>query len=215
MIVFQPIGYRDYKKHFESKLKKIPHELIERGDFKIYFNDDEAHRVAELESGRNKEWDYIGYVIQYCLQDEYIKRLKKLNNIDESLWWITKPLTVPIGDTVNINIAMIHSACEVGFYYNKANKFSKAPMPIEEIRKMQILQHYSNWDPEGLIEMCAPRDEYYHEIHEIWNRVDKNTSTEELATIIEEVTEKVFGNKYFRKGTNILEIAKKIDLLIK
>ncbi len=109
---------------------------------------------------------------------------------------------------------MIDSACEVGFYYNKANKLSKAPMPIEEIRKMQILQHYSNWDPEGLIEMCAPRYEYYYEIHQIWNRVDKNTSTEELATIIEEVTEKVFGNKYFKKGTNILEIAKKIDSFI-
>lgn len=63
--------------------------------------------------------------------------------------------------------------------------------------------------------MSAPKDGNYYQIHEIWNRVDKNISTEQLATIIEEVTEKVFGNKYFRKGTNILEIAKKIDSLIK
>ncbi len=110
---------------------------------------------------------------------------------------------------------MIRSACEVGFYYNKANRFSKEPMPIEEIRKMQILQYYSNWDPEGLIEMCAPRDEYYYEIRQIWNRIDKNTSTEELAKIIEEVTEEVFGKNYIRKGTNILEIAKKIDSFVK
>lgn len=208
LIVFQPIGYRDYKKHFQLELKKIPHELIERGDFILYFDDEEAYRIAKVESSINEEWEYIGYVIQYCLQEEYVKHLMKLNYNDESF------LRVPIAHAESINLAMIYSNCEVGFYYNKANKFIKAPMPIEEIRKMQILQHYSKWDPEGLIEMCAPRNEYYYEIHQIWNRVHLNTSTKELVTIIEEVTRKTFGNRYLKRGTDILQIAKEIDSFI-
>lgn len=215
MIVFQPIGYRDYKRLHALEFKKIPCELIERGDFKLYFNDNEAHRAAELEGAENQEWDYIGYVIQYFLEDDYIAHLKRENNIDESIQEIARPLIVPAADTDIINDAMFHHACVAGFYYNAANKFSNESMPIEEIRRMQILQYYTKWDPAGLIEIGAPRDEYYYEIREICNRIDQNTSTEELAVIIEEVTRKAFGNMHYIKDANILDIAKKIDSFIK
>ncbi|NLN81403.1 MAG: hypothetical protein GX136_02505 [Clostridiales bacterium] len=124
---------------------------------------------------------------------------------------IKTPLKVPKTDGAKINNAFIYDAHIVGFFYNKANFQSEYPMETDEIRKLQILHHYTCWDPEGLIEMGAPRDEYFSEIHDIWSRVKRSTSTQELATIIASVTEEAFGGKYLKNKDDILKIANDID----
>ena len=95
MIVFQPIGYRDYKRHLEVNFKSIHIDLIKQGDMRIYLDDKEAHKVAKLESFKNQEWDYVAFVIQYCLEDEFMKCLMELSNIDTRDFFNKRPLFVP------------------------------------------------------------------------------------------------------------------------
>lgn len=215
MIVFRAIGLNEYHRYNKPTFKYIPIELIEQGEFEIYFDDEQAHQVAKTGSLNNSKWYYVGFVIQYCLKDEYIRRLKKVNGFASGQWLIKTPLKVPKTDGAKINNSIVHDAHVVGFYYNKANLNSEWPMEMNEIRKMQILQHYTSWDPDGLIESCAPRDEYYGEIQEIWSRMTENTTTEELAAIIIAVTEKAFGKKYLESNTDILKIVNSIDLFNK
>jgi len=211
MIVFSTTGLNEYHQCSGIKFKSIPLELIEKGEFEIYFDDKQAHRLAKEGSLNNPEWCYAGFVIQYCLGRGYIDYLKKVNGLESDQRPVKTPLKVPKADGAKINGALIGDAYVVGFYYNKANRRSELPMETEEIRRMQILQHYTRWDPDRLIEAGAPRDEYFSEIQEIWGRVAENTSTEELAAIIKAVTEKAFGVDYLKNKTDILKIAKQID----
>lgn len=214
MIAFRPIGIIEYNMNVQLGFKTIPAELIEQGNFKLYFDDLEAHRIAKLECVNNLEWGYTSFVIQYCIDENYLDDLRNTQNQGSKESLIKETVLIPEQDAQGVNEFVIDRAFIVGFYYNKKNRSSKYPIEKNEVRRLQILQEYSQWDPEKLIEMHAPRDEYYNEIHDIWKRVSENTTTAELAGIIKEVTENAFGTNYLKKDTDIFKIAQKIDQYI-
>lgn len=211
MILFRPVGINEYNAYVQLEFKAIPAELIEQGNFLFYFDDIEAHRIAKKESMRNSEWGYVSFIIQYCIEESYINYIRNTqkNRCEDKI--LKDILVIPKQEATNVNKSILGSACVIGFYYNTKNKFTTYPLEKNELRRLQIIQYYNHWDPMGFIDMHTPRDEYYGEINNIVARISENTSTEELAFIIKDVTEKAFGVDYLKRNSNIEQIALKID----
>lgn len=214
MIVFQPISYEDYLKYLEIDFKSIPNSLISRGDFSLYFDDDAVIDIIKNKYINSGKYGFMGFAIQYCLDDEYLNHLKTLHGYKKNEYGIKEQLLVPISDVNNINSSLLYSIEIFDFYYDEEKFEYCKTLSNLELRRLLILHYYNDWDPDGLLECGAPRDEYSGEIKKICNSVNINTTTEQLAGKIKEVNDRVWSNRYLKDKTNILDIARKIDTFL-
>ncbi|WP_041808133.1 DUF1871 family protein [Evansella cellulosilytica] len=71
-----------------------------------------------------------------------------------------------------------------------------------------VTKHVNNWDPELLLEMGAPDDEYEFEIERITKEISRCQDEIEVAEVIKDIFDDSFGRDFPLE--ECLEIAKKI-----
>ena len=76
MILFRPVGEKEYQLIKESGFKKFPPRLLGQPIFYPVLNEKYAREIAEKWNTKDKNSDYRGYVLRFNVEDEYIKSYK-------------------------------------------------------------------------------------------------------------------------------------------
>ncbi len=95
-----------------------------KGKFQLYLYDEVVRKILINKYAKSSVYGYMGFAIQYCFDNEYIKHLRVINGHKENEFGIKEPLLVPISDSDKINNSMLSNIEIFDFYFNK-EKFSK------------------------------------------------------------------------------------------
>jgi hypothetical protein len=77
MILYRPIGKKEYDLMKQNNFKKFPPRLSGQPIFYPVLNQEYAGKIAGEWNTKDKNSDYIGIITQFNINDEYINRFEK------------------------------------------------------------------------------------------------------------------------------------------
>lgn len=89
MILYRPIGKKEYDLIRESSFERFPPRLSWQPIFYPVLNIEYAKKIAKDWNTEDENSDYIGIITQFYVNDEYITRFEKHivgSSICEELW---------------------------------------------------------------------------------------------------------------------------------
>jgi hypothetical protein len=124
MILYRPIGKKEYDLIKEADFRKFPPRLSWQPIFYPVLNQEYAEKIAEEWNTKDENSNYIGIVTQFNVNDEYINKFEKHivgSSICEELW-------IPSEELEKFNKNIIGKIEIVNIFYGKEYK-------LEEINK--------------------------------------------------------------------------------
>lgn len=76
MVLYRPVGQKEYELIQQSNFKKFPPRLPEQPIFYPVLNQKYAEEIAQKWNTKDKESGYRGYVTEFEIDDQYISKFK-------------------------------------------------------------------------------------------------------------------------------------------
>jgi hypothetical protein len=127
MILYRPIGKKEYDLIKENNFEKFPPRLSWQPIFYPVLNKEYAEKIAGEWNIEDENSDYIGIVTQFNVNDEYINRFEKHivgSSICEELW-------IPSEELEEFNKNIIGKINIIKIFYGKRYKLEIINMEKE------------------------------------------------------------------------------------
>lgn len=96
MILYRPVGQKEYELIQQSNFKKFPPRLPEQPIFYPVLNQKYAEEIAQKWNTKDKASGYRGYVTKFEIEDQYISKFKIQTvgaSYHQELWILAEELS--------------------------------------------------------------------------------------------------------------------------
>jgi len=128
MILYRPIGKKEYDLVKETNFMKFPPRLSWQPIFYPVLNLEYAKKIAEEWNTKDENSDYIGIVTKFNVKEEYVNKYEKHivgSSICEELW-------IPSEELEDFNKNIIGKIEIIKIFYGKNNNLELIEYGIKE-----------------------------------------------------------------------------------